>query len=114
MSLSAPHIRTGDLRHRAELQKKEQTSDGAGGWTTTWVKDRDLWCRIRPISGSQQLENMRAETTVSHEIYARYATDLTKNKRIVYRGRAFLIEAAWTPEERREFIHMVATEGAAT
>lgn len=114
MTTSAPQVRTGRMRHRAELQKQEEVPDGAGGWETQWVKDRDIWCWIRPTSGSQRLESMRRDSMVSHEIFTRFREDVTTNKRITYRGKTYRLEAIWSPDEREEFLQIVAMEGVAT
>ena len=73
---SATHIRTGALLHRAELQAKVTTEDDGGGRDVDWVTERKLWCRIRPLSGAQRLRAMRMESSVTHEIYARYQADV--------------------------------------
>jgi SPP1 family predicted phage head-tail adaptor len=104
----------GELRHYAELQKKTVTADGMGGEDIVWSLDRHVWCHIRPISGVQRMESMRRNSKISHEIKARYNADLTPEKRIVYRGRAFNIEAAWSPDELREYTMIMASEGVAT
>jgi SPP1 family predicted phage head-tail adaptor len=114
MTTSAAYIRTGAMRHRAELQAKTMAPDGSGGYTTTWTKSRDLWCQIRPLSGVQRLEAMRRQSSVTHEIYARYAADIAPTMRIVHGGVAYNIEAVWSPEERKEFVHCAASAGVAT
>lgn len=114
MTTSVPQARTGRMRHRAELQQLQSVPDGVGGYNTEWVRERDVWCWIRPVSGSQQLENMRRDSQVRHEIFARFHTDITMGKRLAYRGKVYNFEAIWSPDERREFLHIVATEGVAT
>lgn len=114
MTTSAPQARTGRMRHRAELQGKDTTADGSGGWENGWVTERKIWCWIRPISGSQKMESMRRESQISHEIMARYNPDVTTEKRLKYRGKVYNIEAVWSPDEREEFVEMIATEGVAT
>jgi SPP1 family predicted phage head-tail adaptor len=57
---------------------------------------------------------MRRESNITHEIYARWATDLTTNARVVYGGVAYNIEAVWSPETGAEFAHMAASSGVAT
>jgi len=114
MTTTAPHITTGRLRHRAMLQKLEQVQDSVGGWETTWVDDRLIWCWIRPLSGTQRLENMRRDNQVSHTIYARFDTNISAENRIKYRNKVYRLEAPWSPDERMEFIQMSATEGVAT
>lgn len=114
MTTSAPPIRTGGMRQRAELQSKVNTSDGAGGASAVWSKERDLWCQIMPIVGRQQIEAMHQRSKVTHVIYARYAADITTAKRIVNRSVVYNIEAVSSPDERQEFVHIVASTGEAT
>lgn len=114
MTTSAPHVSTGKMRHRAELQKMSEVADGNGGWKVKWVKERDIWCWIRPLSGIQKLESMRRDSQVSHEIYTRFHADVTTDRRIAYRGKVYNLEAVWSPDEREEYLQIVATEGVAT
>ncbi len=115
---SAPYIRTGAMRHFAELQAQVTTADGGGGRSVVWTKERDVWCQIRPLSGSMRLQGMQRESQTTHEIYTRYQSDVApgtvQRKRIVYDGKAYRIDAAWQPAELPEFVHMTAVEGAAT
>lgn len=112
MSLHSPRLNAGALRHRAELQHKAETADGAGGRTVAWQALRPLWCRIRPVSGVQRMESMRRDSPISHEIHARTADDIDTTKRIVYRGEAYRIEAVWPVEGRDEYLHIVASQVA--
>lgn len=115
---SAPHIRAGGLRHYAELQARVPHPDSGGGDAITWTTERNLWCQIRPLSGTRKLEAMQRESSVSHEIYARFQDDVApgavEKKRILYNGEPYDIQAAWRPGELDEFVHMVASRGVAT
>lgn len=115
---SAPYIRTGAMRHHADLQNKASFPDDAGGEAITWATERKVWCQIRPLSGSQQLEGMRRESAVTHEIYTRYQGDVdpevVTEKRIRFGNSIYNIAAAWLPKEFPEFVHMIAERGVAT
>lgn len=115
---SAAHIRTGGMRHLCELQAKNKVPDVIGGNTSSWVKERDAYCQIRPLSGSKTLDAMRLQSEVTHEIYTRYAPDVApgviEKKRIVYDGTPYMIVAAMSPGEMREFVHMFAERGVPT
>lgn len=104
----------GKLRHYAELQKKVQTKTDAGGQTTSWVKEKNFWCEIRPISGVQRMESMRRNSKISHEILAWFDADITPEKRIVFDGKAYNIEAAWSPDEKKAHTKIIASEGVST
>lgn len=111
---SAPRIRTGALKRRADLQARTETSDGAGGVTVAWVTERKVWCEIRPLTGVQKLEADRREPKVTHVISARYAADITPHKRLLHRGVPYLLEAVFQPEAEAEFVVAHASTGVAT
>lgn len=107
-------MRAGRLRHRAELQEQQELPDGGGGRSLQWVKTRNVWCRIQPVSGSQRMESMRRNSAISHEITARWNDDLTTQKRIVHRGTAYRIEAVTSDEEKHVEARIIASAGVAT
>ena len=115
---SAPSIRTGGMRQRANLQTKSRSADGGGGGTVSWSTERKIWCDIQPLSGTQRLEGMQRQSTVTHQISIRYRDDVDPltlpEKRIQYGNEVFNIVAAWRPREIPEFVRMLAERGGAT
>lgn len=108
------NMRAGRLRNRAELQSKQEVADGAGGVTVQWSKERDIWCRIEPVSAVQQMESMRRNSPIDHEITARWNSDITTEKRIVHKGRAFNINAVTNPDSKEEQAHIIASSDVPT
>ncbi len=107
-------MRSGRLRHRAELQSQQETQDGSGGVTMDWVKERDIWCRIEPVSVVQQMESMRRNSPIDHEITARWNDDITTQKRIVHKGREFRIQGVTNPDGLEREAHIIAASGVPT
>lgn len=106
--------RTGELRHRADLQAKGRTPNASGGSAVAWTTERQVWCRIRALSGAQRIEGSHQKSKVTHEIATRYATDITPSKRLVHAGTIYSIEAVRDPDGAREFILIEAFTGEAT
>jgi SPP1 family predicted phage head-tail adaptor len=111
---SAPFIRSGRLNRRAELQSRTLTADGGGGSAVTWTKERDIWVGIRELSGTERLQAMREQSAITHEIWARYATDVTADKRIVSNSVNYNLRAVMDPENAHEFLRILAESGVAT
>lgn len=61
----------GEFKHTAEFQKQSRTSDGAGGWTNSWVTAETARCEITPISGSQGLEMSQIVGNTVYKIIVR-------------------------------------------
>jgi head-tail adaptor len=113
---TAPHIRIGDMRSFVDLQRKAETPDAGGGVDVVWETERELYCRIRALSGTQRLEGMRRQSSATHEIYTNWAPDvdpsIVTTKRIRDEaGATYNILAAWMPENVTEFVHMIAERG---
>ena len=79
------YVGAGPLRTLAELQRKVQARTAAGGTEVTWVKERDIWCRIKGLSPRLKLEAMAREPQITHEIVVRQELGLDATKRIVIR-----------------------------
>jgi len=109
------YVGAGPLRTLAELQAKTEVRTPAGGTEVTWVKERDVWCRVQGLSPKLKLEAMAREPQISHEIVVRQEEDIDPTKRLVVDGRAFMISG--TPEdvdERGRYVRLLVTEGVAT
>lgn len=111
---SAPYIRPGRLRLRAELQARVETPDGMGGNDYEWQTERSIWCAIRQQSGREAVAAMREQSSLTYEIWVRYANDITPDKRIAYNGKTYNVRAILNPKEANEFLRIIAESGVAT
>ncbi len=80
-------IRAGDLRHRMAIQEASQTSDGMGGFVTTYsdVSDMDnvpfaLW----PLKVDEVTAYRAVQATMTHRIRIRYRDGVTQKMRGVF------------------------------
>ena len=101
---------TGNRKHRVEVQKQQKTPDGMGGDTVEWVKDFDMWCNIKPVSGNQRLRLDAIQSTVDHVIEVRHGLDLSNDKRIKYGTRYLNIHYVLNEGEEGAYDELAATE----
>lgn len=108
-------VGAGELRTCAELQIKAEARTTAGGTTPGWVRERDVWCRIKGLSPKLKIEAGAREPQITHEIVARQEDDIDATKRLLVGARTFMI--AGIPEdvgERGRYVRFLAVEGVAT
>jgi len=86
------------------------SGDGMGGSFPTWVKVKDVWCDIMPLSGRELLEFGAVASNVSHRIIMRYRSNLTTDNRIVWDSRQFNIKSALNLDEEQKIIELLAME----
>ena len=77
-------MEAGELRHPIEIQKKEQVTDGQGGFETEWVTVDDRWAKIEPISTRELAEYSKTELEISHRIKIR-GPSIPSDRRIVFK-----------------------------
>ena len=103
----------GKMRHKVKLQKPTSTRDAGGGVSQTYTTLKELWARIRPVSGSEKYRQGKVQESVTHEIIIRYRDDLGTDYRIHYESRNFNIKVARNIDERDRYWLLQCTEGEA-
>lgn len=73
MKTSIKHI--GDFKHKAQFEKQSRTSDGAGGWSNSWVTVETVRCMINPVSGSQGLRDAQVVGNTVYRIIVRHSSN---------------------------------------
>ena len=103
-------MRSGILRHRITIQESTETSNGMGGFTTTWSDKLEAWAAIWPLTAKESLDAMKLELQITHKIRIRYRSGITAKDRIKFGARIFNIVSLINFEERNEQLDMLALE----
>lgn len=109
-------IRTGDYRHRLEVQRRDEITTTVGSSSARWIPVRTVWGSIEPLSARELVAAGQAQMRVTHRIGMRYFDGLTPKHRIVetrHAGpRTFSIESVIDTDERHVEHQVLAYEGA--
>lgn len=106
--MTGPRIR--DLRHRLTLEETERVSDGAGGFTESWVAIATVSATIQPSGGGESLESGRLAGRVTHAVTLRYRAGVTPAMRFRMGTRVFHILAAFDVDERKSWLKCLCEE----
>jgi SPP1 family predicted phage head-tail adaptor len=104
-------VEAGKLRHPIELQAKESTPDGIGGFATQWVTYRMPWAWIRPTSGNETLVGGQIQAAITHDVVIRYIHGVQPDDRVLFGIRTFNIRAIINVEERNRWLQLRCEEG---
>ncbi|MGB1540582.1 MAG: phage head closure protein [Rickettsiales bacterium] len=109
--------RVSSLRHRIEIESPVLTPIGGGQYDLGWSNFATVWAAIEPaqsrIVNVEKLRDEQLETPVSHRIRLRFMEGITTKMRIVFGGRVFNIRSVINPDERNEFLLLLAEEQVA-
>lgn len=107
-------LNAGKLRHLVAIQKIAKTSDGAGGWTSTWTDHLMIRAFLNPLSGNERLQADRLESTVVARCFTRYRPDIEAKQRLVFEGKAYQIRSVIDLESRKRWLQLDLEQGVAT
>lgn len=103
------------MRDRLQLQSESRTSDGGGGFATTWSTLATVWGRVVPRRGAERREADRVEDATVVEFEIRYRTGISAAQRLVHvpTGDTYNIRSVINPDARRRFLRLVCERGVA-
>jgi SPP1 family predicted phage head-tail adaptor len=101
-----------DLDKRITLQYSTKVSDGAGGFTTTWVDAASVFAAIWPTSASEVTAANSTTMVISHRIRIRFRSVLKASWRVKYKSRYFNIVSILNPNEAGEWLDIMCKEAA--
>jgi len=91
----------GGLRHYITIQTPTRTSDGQGGYTTTWTDSYEEWAGVKFLSGSRVLDSGGVRYRRAVEILVRESNlyDLTPENRISWNEEYWTIHSVLPSEK---------------
>ena len=103
--------RIGAMDKEITFQTGALSSDGMGaGGTTTWSDTLTCWAAIWPLRGSEAVDNLKTEHSVTHKIRCWYSSSINAKQRIKYGSRYFEIISLINPDEANIELEIMATE----
>lgn len=102
-------MRTGELRHRIEIQTRLETQNEYGEIVPVWETVAIRWGRIEPLMGRERFLAQAVTAATSHKITLRYIA-LNPKQRLVYQGRVFNIQSVLTKDENKHETQILAEE----
>jgi SPP1 family predicted phage head-tail adaptor len=103
-------IKPYELNKPLIFQAPVKVSDGAGGFTTTWLTVATAYGALWPISATEIIKSDKPTMEVSHRVRIRYRKVMKPSWRISYANRYFNIVSIINPEEANEYFDILAKE----
>ena len=112
-------MRAGTLRHKISIQAQTDTSDGMGGYTTSFTDVYSCRASIWTLNARERLDSMKLEVSADHRIRIRHPKailEVTEKHRVKWLDPAtgttvyFNIISIINPDRRNKMLEMIVTE----
>ena len=103
-------MEVGTLNKRIEIQAATRVSNDMGGFIETWGTIATVWAAIWPLSATETVQSMQTDMVVSQRIRIRYRSTFRPSWRLKFGNRYFNIVSILNPNERNEYLDILAKE----
>lgn len=103
-------MRIGDLNKRITIQYEVKTADGMGNFNVVWTDLCTVWAALWPLSAHEKVQSMQQTMEISHRIRIRYRSGILPSFRIKIGTRYFNILGLINPNEKGEWLDIMARE----
>lgn len=105
-------IKPYELNKSLVFQAPVKVSDGAGGFTTTWLSVGSVSAAVWPISATEIIKNDKNSMDITHRVRIRYRKGIKPFWRISYQDRYLNIISIINPDESNEMLDILCKEAA--
>lgn len=101
---------SGQKQKLVTIQKATRSSDGQGGFTTSWSTRCTVWAHERQLSGREALAAQQVTAVLSSVFEINYRQDVSVKDRLIYGTRTVQIEAVIDPTDTRRELWLTCSE----
>ena len=103
-----------DFTGNFTFQSLTKTSDGQGGYTTSWATFATVTGFIKPVSGKEMILDDHINTQNIKQFSFEHIVDITNEMRIAYNGVSYNVHSIKSVQESTVWINILASEAVAT
>lgn len=99
------------LRHKVNLYSESQATPNAMGEVLSGETLVDaVWADVEPLSATEAYRAQRLGQKQTHKFIIRWRAGVGTGDTIKWRGAAYRVETVHDPDQRREWLHIMASD----
>jgi len=101
------YIDANTMNREDKVYASTLTSNGQGGYTTTFTLQSTIWGDLRPSDQSRAVDEGRLEFDRSNRLYVRYGAVITDSSQLEIDGVTYTIHSIKDVENQHRFLELV-------
>lgn len=101
------YIDANTMTRQVLLYAPTRTSDGEGGYTTTFTLQSTVWGDLRPDNKSRELDEAELQFDQRNRLYIRYGVTIDDNYQIEVEGQRYTIHSIKDVENQHRFLEII-------
>jgi SPP1 family predicted phage head-tail adaptor len=100
-------ISSSTMTRRVELYAPTKTSDGEGGYTTTFTLQETVWGDFRPAKSTRALLESELTFYQDAKVYIRYGTTISDTYQLKVEGKTYTIQSINDVDNQHRFLEII-------
>jgi SPP1 family predicted phage head-tail adaptor len=100
-------ISSSTMTRRVELYAPTKTSDGEGGYTTTFTLQETVWGDFRPAKSTRALLESELTFYQDAKVYLRYGTTISDTYQLKVEGKTYTIQSINDVDNQHRFLEII-------
>ena len=103
----ANYIDANTMTREVGIYAPTRTSDGQGGFTTTFAIQSTVWGDLRPDNQVREIDQSELQFDQRNRLYIRYGTTITDSDEVEVEGDRFTIHSIKNVENQNRFLELI-------
>lgn len=103
----ANYIDANTMTREVKLYAPTKTSDGQGGYTTTFALQSTVWGDLRPDNKSREIDDSELAFDQRNRLYIRYGATINDTYEVEVLGSRYTIHSIKNVEDQNRFLELI-------
>jgi SPP1 family predicted phage head-tail adaptor len=103
----ANYIDANTMTRQVEIYAPTRTSDGQGGYTTTFTLQSTVWGDLRPDNQSRAVDDSELQFNQRNRLYIRFEVNIDDSYEVDVEGDRFTIHSIKNVEDQNRFLELI-------
>jgi SPP1 family predicted phage head-tail adaptor len=103
----ANYVDANTMTREVKIYAATKTSDGQGGYTTTFALQSTVWGDLRPDNQARAIDDLELQFDQRNTLYIRYGVTINDNYEVEIEGNRYTIHSIKNVENQNRFLELI-------
>lgn len=103
----ANYVDANTMTREVKIYAATKTSDGQGGYTTTFALQSTVWGDLRPDNQARAIDDLELQFDQRNTLYIRYGVTINDNYEVEIEGSRYTIHSIKNVENQNRFLELI-------
>lgn len=103
----ANYIDANTMTREVKIYAATKTSDGQGGYTTTFALQSTVWGDLRPDNKAREIDDLELAFDQRNRLYIRYGVTINDNYEVEIESQRYTIHSIKNVENQNRFLELI-------